>query len=98
MPPLQKLLLAEGLAVGALVHSRIGLVGTYQDPLQGAVVGIFTMVGTLGNSTLNTLICMAAHSQFLLLSDSAIVCHLLVGLCMSPIRKHIYSFLNFAII
>ena len=66
MPPLQKLLFAEGLAVGALVHSGVCLMGTYQDPLQGAVVGILTVVGTLRNSALDTFVCMAAHSQFLL--------------------------------
>ena len=74
MPPRQRLLLAEGLAVGALVHGRIGLMGTYQNTLQRAVVCVSAMVGALRNSTLDTLVSMAAHSQFLLLSDSAIVC------------------------
>ena len=47
--------------------------GAYQDPLQGAVVGILTVMCALRNGTLDTLVCMAAHSQFLLFSDSAIV-------------------------
>ena len=54
-------LCAEGLAVGALVSSGIGLMGAYQDPLQGAEIGILAMVSTLLNSTLNALVCMAIH-------------------------------------
>ena len=40
--------------------------GTYQDSLQGAVVGILTVVSALGNRALDAFVCMAAHSQFLL--------------------------------
>lgn len=57
------LLLTEGLTVGALVHGRICLVGTYQDSLQGAEVGILAMVGALLNGTLNALVCMAVHGH-----------------------------------
>ena len=79
-PPLQRLLLAEGLAVSTLIHSGVGLVGTYHNSLQGAVVCILAMMGALSDSTLDALVCMAAHSQFLLLSDSAIVCAVIVPL------------------
>ena len=81
-PPLQRLLLAEGLAVSALVHSRIGLVGTYHNTLQGAVVCILAMMGALSDSTLDTLVSMAAHIPFLLLLDSAIVCATADKLCI----------------
>ena len=47
--------------------------GAYQDPLQRAVVGILTVMCALRNGTLDALVCMTAHSQFLLFSDSAIV-------------------------
>ena len=57
-------LLTEGLAVGALVHSGICLMGANQDPLQGAVIGILAVMGTLLNSTLNRLVCMAIHSLY----------------------------------
>jgi hypothetical protein len=73
MPPLAKLLLAEGLAVGALVNSGVAFVSTYQNPLQRAVVGILTVICALRNGTFDALVCMAAHSQFLLFVDSAIV-------------------------
>ena len=61
------LLLAEGLAVSALVHSGICFVDTNQDTLQRAVVGIITVVGALMNGAFDALVCMAAHKQFLLL-------------------------------
>ena len=57
-------LLTEGLAVGALVHSGICLMGANQDPLQGAVIGILAVMGALLNSTLNRLVCMAIHSLY----------------------------------
>ena len=41
----------------------------YLDLLQRAVVGIITMVSALGNGAFDALICMAVHSQFLLLKD-----------------------------
>jgi hypothetical protein len=55
------LLLPEGLTVGALVHSGVHLMGTHQDPLQGTVVGIVTVIGTLGDGAFDTLVGMAAH-------------------------------------
>ena len=71
-PPLLGLFLAERLAVGAIRHSGICLVSAYLDLLQRAVVGIVTMVSTLGNGAFDALICMAVHSQFLLLFRFAI--------------------------
>ena len=63
MPPyLPCSLLAEGLAIGALVHSRVGLMGTHQNALQRAVIGILAVMLALLDSTLNALVCMAVHS------------------------------------
>ena len=61
-----ELLLPEGLAVGALIHGGVCLVGTYQDMLQRAVVFVVTVVRALGNGTLDASVCMAAHTWFLL--------------------------------
>ena len=58
-----KSLLAEGLAVGALVLSGVHLVGTHQNPVQRAVVLILAMVCALLNSTLDTLIGMTVHKR-----------------------------------
>ena len=60
------LLLAEGHAVGAGIHSGVSLVGTHQDPLQRAVVSILAVVCTLRNGALNALVCVTVHIQFLL--------------------------------
>ena len=62
----KELLLAEGHAVGALVHSGVTLVGAYQNAVQSAVVGILTVVSALMNGAFNTLVCLAIHNQFLL--------------------------------
>ena len=35
--------------------------GTHQDAFQGAEVCVLAMVSTLGDSTLNALVCMAIH-------------------------------------
>ena len=59
------LLSVEGLAVGALVHGGVCLVGAYQDPVQGAVVLGGAVVGALADGTLNALVCMAVHGQYL---------------------------------
>jgi len=61
------LLLAEGFAVGTLVHGGITLVGADQNSVQGAVVCLITMMGTLLDGTLDALICVTVHSFFLLL-------------------------------
>ncbi len=44
---LQKLLLLEALAVGALVHGGVGLVRADLDGVQTAVLGVLTVVGEL---------------------------------------------------
>lgn len=56
------LLLAEGFAVGALVNSGVGLVGAYQDLIQGAVVFALAVVCALMDGALNTLVCIAIHN------------------------------------
>ena len=66
LPRKGHLLLTERLAVSALIHSGIGFMSTYQNPIQGTVVLVITVIGTLLDSTLDTLICMAIHSCFLL--------------------------------
>ncbi len=60
------LLFAEGLTVGALIHSGVFLVGTHQNALQGAVVFGVAVVGTLLHGALYALVGMAAHLRFLL--------------------------------
>jgi hypothetical protein len=57
------LLFAEGHAVGALVNSGIHFVGTHQDLIQGAVVFVPTVVGTLLDGTLDALVCMTVHRK-----------------------------------
>ena len=59
------LLLPEGLAVGTLICSGVHFVGTNQNVLQGAVVLILAVMGTLLNGTFDTLI-GAIHWSFLL--------------------------------
>ena len=49
-------LLAEGQAVGALVLGGIALMGAHHDPVQGAVVGVLGVVGTLLDGTLDALV------------------------------------------
>ena len=65
-PPPRKLLLAEGLAVGALIHGRICFVGTHQNLVQGAVVFGVAVIGAGLNGAFDALISMAIHSRFLL--------------------------------
>ena len=57
------LLLPEGLAVGAGIHSGIHLVGADQDPVQRTVVLMLTVMGTLLDGTFDTLVCMTAHKK-----------------------------------
>ena len=65
--------LAEGLAVGALVLSGICLMGSHQDAVQRAVVLAVAVVCTLLNGAFDALVCIAAHSSFLLLLNSGLV-------------------------
>jgi hypothetical protein len=64
--PLRKLLLAERHAVGTLVNSGVGLMGTHHDPLQGAVVLGVAMVSALLDGTLDALVSIVVHFLFLL--------------------------------
>ena len=73
MPP-HPLLLAEGLAVGALILGRIGLMGTHQDPVQRAVVLAVAVVGAGLDGAFDTLVCMAVHKCYLLLIGTGLVC------------------------
>ena len=58
--------LTEGLAVGTLVLGGVGFMGTHQDPVQGTVVLLITVVGAGLDGTLDALVCMLVHSNFLL--------------------------------
>ena len=58
------LLLAEGLAVGTLIHSGVSLVGAHQNPLQRTVVSILAVMLALLDSALNALVCMAIHRLY----------------------------------
>jgi hypothetical protein len=62
----QRLLLAEGLAVGALVHCGVLLVGTHQDSLQRAVVGVVAVVSAGLDGAFDALVGIAVHGHFLL--------------------------------
>ena len=55
----------EGHAVGALVLGGIAFMGAYQNGIQGAVVLGGAVVGALADGTLNALVCMAVHGQYL---------------------------------
>ena len=60
--PYKESLLAEGHAVGALIHGGITLVGAYQNAIQSAVVSILTVVSTLMHGAFNALVCLAIHN------------------------------------
>ena len=66
---IKTLALAEGLAVGALIHGGVGLVGAHQDPVQRAEIVIFAVVCALGNGAFNALVGFTIHCQFLLFRD-----------------------------
>ena len=68
-----ELLLAEGLAVGALIHGRIALVGAHQNPVQRAIVFIFTVVCALLNGAFDALVGIAVHGIRLLFLISSLV-------------------------
>ena len=55
------LLFPEGLAVGALIHGGIGLVGTDQNPIQGAVVLGVAVVCALGDGAFDAFVGIAVH-------------------------------------
>ena len=60
------LLLTEGHAVGALIHSGVCLMSAHHDTLQRAVVLVGTVVCTLSNGAFDALVGIAIHSLFLL--------------------------------
>ena len=60
------LLFAEGLAVGALICSRIDLMGTHQNLIQGTVVLVTAVMGALLDGALDALVCMTVHNKSLL--------------------------------
>ena len=67
MPPLSDFsLLAEGFAVSALIHGRIGFMGAHQDAVQRAVVLGIAMVCAGLDGAFDALISMAVHVIFLL--------------------------------
>jgi hypothetical protein len=54
--------LAEGLAVSALILSRICLVGTHQNTVQRAVVLAVAVVCAGLNGAFDTLVCVVVHN------------------------------------
>ena len=56
------LLCPEGLAVGALALGGVGLMGTHQDAVQGAVVLGIAVVGTGLDGAFNAFVGMAIHN------------------------------------
>ena len=73
-PPLIDFLLSpERLAVGALVHSRISLVGTNQNAVQRAVVGVIAVISAGLDGALNALVGILVHFSYLLFLRSQLV-------------------------
>ena len=60
---IRRLLLAEGHAVGALVNSRVCLVGADQNAVQRAVVFAVAVVCALLDGTFDGLVCMTIHNE-----------------------------------
>ena len=58
--------LTEGLAVGALIHSRILLVGAHQNAVQRAVVCGVAMVCAGLDGAFDALVCVFVHGSYLL--------------------------------
>ena len=73
LPPQELLLLAEGLAVGALVLGGVVFVGTHQDPVQGAVVLGIAVVSAGLDGAFNALVCMTVHFSSSFLFGTALV-------------------------
>ena len=74
LPPRMFLLLAEGLAVSALVLGGVHLVSTHQDAFQGAVASVGAVISTLLYGAGNARVGVAVHRQFLLYLVSEIGC------------------------
>jgi hypothetical protein len=67
-PPPLVLLLAEGLTIGALIHSGVGFVGAHQNAVQRAIVLSVAVVCARLDGAFNALVGMTIHSNLLLLS------------------------------
>ena len=67
------LLCPEGLTVGALILSGIGLMGTHQDPVQGAVVLGVAVIGAGLDGAFNALVGMAVHNESSFLFGTALL-------------------------
>ena len=65
--------LAERLAVGTLILSRICLMGTNQNAVQRAVVLTVAMICAGLDGAFDALVCVAVHDFLLLLLDSSLV-------------------------
>ena len=78
LPPVW-LLLAEGLAVSALVHGRILLVGAHQDLVQRAVVLSVAVVSAGLDGAFDTLVGIAVHCDILLFFE--------IGVSMAGSRR-----------
>ena len=99
IPPPRGLLLAEGLAVGALIHGGSSFVCADHDLVQRAIVLSVTVMGTGPNRAFDALVCVAVHSGFLLFLDSPLVCPLfrIVLQKLSRFRKSCANFLCHAL-
>jgi hypothetical protein len=73
------LLLAEGLAVGALVHGRVSFVSAYQDAVQRAEVLVLAVVSALLDGAFDALVGMIVHIKYLLLSKLGFSMHPAAG-------------------
>ena len=70
---IQKLLLAEGHTISALILTGICLVSTNQNTIQRAIVLAAAVVGALLNSTFDALICIAVHISIPPSSDDRLI-------------------------
>jgi hypothetical protein len=68
-----RLLLAEGLAVSALIHGRVLLMGAHQDLVQRTVVLGVAVIGTGLDGAFDALVGVAVHDIDLLFLCSEIV-------------------------
>ena len=68
------LLLAEGHAVGALVHGGVCLVGTHLDAIQGAVVLGVAVIGALLDGAGDALVGVTVHVFSSFAFDTSVVC------------------------
>ena len=61
--PHNALLFTERLTVSALVLSGVHLMGTHQDPVQGAIILVFAVVCTLLDGAFDALVGMTVHKK-----------------------------------